>query len=101
MNWLQQMAKRLLLAKFLLLICSLILAAIVLPSYAASPVDWVKAAARAIVGKLARIEDSHTYLRVYGEGVPGIHHTGSDVIHGSDDFLSNNIDSTRNWVYRG
>ena len=101
MNWLQQMARRPLLAGFLSLICSLILAAIVLPSSAEGPVYWVKAAARAIVAKLARIKDSHTYLRVYGEDVPGIHHTGSDVIHGSDDFLSNDIGSNKNWVYRG
>jgi hypothetical protein len=83
----------------------LILAAILLPSFAATRVDWVKAGvarvARAAFGRI-KGPNAPQYLRVYaGDGVAGILHTGSDVVHGSDDFLYNEIGSSTNWVYVG
>jgi hypothetical protein len=83
---------------------SLLLAAIVLPSFATGPLDWVKAGAAAVVAALGGIKGSNArqYLKVYaGDGVAGILHTGSDVVHGSDDFLYNNIALSRKWVYVG
>jgi hypothetical protein len=84
------------------IIFSLLLAAIVLPSFATGSLDWVKASADAVVAALRRIKGStaRQYLNVYaGDGVAGILHTGSDVVHGSDDFLYNDIGSSRKWVY--
>jgi hypothetical protein len=87
------------------ILISLVLAAIVLSSFAAKSFDWVKTGVATLTATFARIKggsNAPSYLKVYaGEGVAGIVHTGSDVFHGSDDFLYNDIGSSKKWVYVG
>jgi hypothetical protein len=79
--------------KLLSIPCSLILLGLLLTSFAGGLADRVKARVKSFLRP--------QYLRVYaGEGVAGSLHAGSDVIHGSDDFLSKEI-SSKNWVHVG
>lgn len=91
--------------KLKLLISSLILAATLLVGLAVGQVHLVKAGVTKVVSAaLARTNGSkeQQYLRVYAnEGVAAILRAGYDVVHGFDDFLSNDIVFTRKWAYAG
>jgi hypothetical protein len=91
--------------KLKLLISSLILTATLLVGLAVGQVHLVKAGVTKVVSAaLARTKGSkeRQSLRVYAnEGVAGILRAGYDVVHGLDDFLSNDIVSARKWAYVG
>jgi hypothetical protein len=84
--------------KLELLVVPLILAASTLASFVNNPIDWIKPVAGAM---LAKVGITRHYFKVYSARVPAIVHSGSDVIHGSDDFLPDDIGSNKNWVYVG
>ena len=81
-----------------LLVVTLILAVSTLASLVKNPIDWIKPVAGAM---LAKVGINRHYFQVYSERVPVIVHSGPDVIHGSDDFLPDDIGSNKNWVYVG
>ena len=85
-------------------ICSLILVATVLLSCAQGPVDWAKVGPAAVVRVFARVTDSvrrHQLMVHRSEDFARSLLTGSDVIHGYDDFVHADIASNRNWEYVG
>lgn len=84
--------------KLKLLISSLILAATLLVGLAVE-VRLVKAGVTKVVS--AALGRTNKYLRVYANEGVAILRAGYDVVHGADDFLSNDIVSARKWVYAG